>query len=161
MNCQSRQLNDADRLIRHCPKRFEDGGVFSAEAFWFSNSDLKKDNPYLSFNWLEKICQDAQIPTNPKSALDELQCNFPHDIKKGEWWLILSCERIRAAIRRVPNCCPSILHCPDCQNPSHAAVSGYEKPLYKTVAAELLIELESQPNNIYPVTKTVKKNRKS
>ena len=157
MSCGDRKLDDSDRLIRHCPKKFEDGGAISVKAFCFTERELKQDKPHLSFNWLEKICVDAGIPIDCNDAIDELENNFARDIKKGEWWIILSCERIRAAILSVPTCDPKICYLPVENSPSHVGVSGYEKSLHKKVASKFLKEVRDE--NKYPVTKTVKQKR--
>ena len=157
MSCGDHNLDDSDRLIRHCPKKFKDGDAISVKEFWFSERELKEENPYLSFSWLEIICRSAGIQVECNAAIDELENNFPRDIKKGERWLILSCERIRAAILSVPKCDPKICHLPEDDYPSHVGVSGYEKCLHKKVASKLLKEVRH--SNIYPVTKTVKRKR--
>ena len=160
MRCGEQELNDSDRLIRHCPKKFKDGNTVSVKVFWFSKRELQDDKPYLSYSWLEMICRNAGMPIDSNAAISELESdspNFPRDIKKGERWLILSCERIRAAILSVPNCHPRICHLPEENYPSHVGVSGYEKSLHKKVASRLLKEVRYE--DIYPVTRTVKRRR--
>ena len=158
MSCGDHKLNDSDRLIRHCPKKFKDGDAISVKVFWFSESELEEDSPYLSFSWLEMICRYAGIPIDCNVAIDELENDFPRDIKKGERWLILSCERIRAAILGVPECDPKICYLPEEDYPSHVGVSGYKKCLHIKVASKLLKEVRH--DNMYPVTRTIKRRRK-
>ena len=153
-------LVDSDRLIRHCPKRYyEDGDVTSFKAFCFTKKELKEDCPFLSFSWLEHICKLANIPVDTSDALDKLERYFPRDIKKDvEAWIVFSCDRIKAAISKVPGTDPKICFMPDEDNPSHVGVLGYEKHLHKKVASKLLREV--RPENVHPVTSTRKRERK-
>lgn len=159
MSCGDHNLDDSDRLIRHCPKKYKDGDVISVKVFWFSANELKEDRPFLSFSWLEMICRLANIPVDTVAAINELEKDFPRDIRKDvEGWIILSCDRIKVAISRVPGTDPRICFMPEDDNRSHVGVLGYGKHLHRQVASKLWAEV--RPENVYPVTRTVKRTRK-
>lgn len=156
MSGRDHSLDDSDRLIRHCPKRYyEDGGVTSFKAFCFTERELEEDCPFLSFSWLEHICKLANIPVDTTDALNRLEEYFPRDIKKDvEAWIVFSCDRIKAAISKVPGTDPKICFMPNDDNPSHVGVLGYEKHLHRKVASKLWREV--RPENVHPVTRTRK-----
>lgn len=160
MTCEVLKLDDNSRLIRHCPKKYFDSGIVSAKVFNLSDAELKEEDPYLSFNWLEKLCAAACVPNEYASAIKELEKanGFPRQIYKDrERWLFLSCERIKAALLKVPNCTPKICHRPEDDNQSHTGVSGYDKRDHELAATELWKEL--QPENIHNVTTSRKYKR--
>ena len=155
------KLNDSDRLIRHCHKRYyRDGNVTSFKVFCFTDRELNEDCPFLSFSWLEDICRRESVLVDTAAAIDILEGNFPRDITKDkEAWIILTCGHVKAAILRVRGAGdPKIRHIPDDDNPSHVGVSGYEKKLHKKVASKLFRRIRSE--NVYPVTRTRKKAKK-
>ena len=155
------KLDDSDRLIRHCAKKYyRDGNVTSFKVFCFTDNELKEDCPFLSFSWLEDICRLANVSVDTANAIDILEGYFPRDIKKDvEAWIILSCDRVKAAISRVRGADdPKICYLPDDDNPSHVGVSGYKKHLHRKVASKLFRRIRSE--NVHPVTRTRKKPKK-
>ena len=159
MDCGDHKLDDSDHLIRHCPKKFYDEGVISVKMFWFTERELEEDSPFLSFSWLEEICRLAYIPVDTAAAIDKLEGNFSRSIRKDvEAWIILSCDRIKAAISKVPGTNPKICFMPEDDNLSHVGVFGYEKHLHEQVASKLWNEIRSE--NVFPVTRTVRNRKK-
>ncbi|MCY4070922.1 MAG: hypothetical protein OXG60_06465 [Chloroflexi bacterium] len=153
MGCGNHKLDDSDRLIRHCPKKFYDQGKVSAKSFWFTKRELKEDRPFLSFSWLEHICRLANVPVDIEAAIDRLEEYFPRDIKKDvEAWIILSCDRVKTAISKVPGTDPKVCLMPDDYNSSHVGVLGFEKHLHEDVASELGDEVRLE--DVHPVTRT-------
>lgn len=159
MSCETPKLNDTSTPIRHSPKNRFDGNVPSFKAFLFSDSELEEEEPFLSFSWLEKLCADASVPENHNSAITvlEREDGFPRDIKKGEKWIFLSCDRIRAALILVPDCTPQIFRKPIKHFDSHVGVSGYNKSQHEQAATELWKKV--LPENIRNVTKSRKKKK--
>ena len=119
-------LGPSSRLIRHCRERWTDGGVLSVEAFELREGELQQDNPHLSFTWLERLCEKAEIPSTVREALMELEECPPMNIKPGDSWIVLSCERIAEAIQEVCEEEPEIDHMPTNWNHAHVGVGGYD-----------------------------------
>lgn len=153
MTSETLELNDASSLIRHCPRKSLDNGIASHKVFRFTCKELKEANPFLSFNWLEKLCADAEIPPDHASAITELEQDngFPREIKLREKWIFIKCARIRSALNRVPDCTPTIFPQPTSDSPSHVGVSGYAKSQHKRAATELWQEVQEQ--DIHDVTR--------
>ena len=147
MSQEASELRASSRLIRHCRRRWKDDGLPTVEAFKLRKSELEQDDPYLSFNWLEKLCENANVQVGREEAIRELEKCPPLEIKPGELWIVLSRKRIEDAIQRVSKDAPEIDHMPvDC-NDSHVSVKGYDVGLNCDVASELAEEVELEDIN--------------
>lgn len=151
MSHDGRQLSVSSRLIRHCRKRWADGGLPSLEAFKLRPSELQRDDPYLSFNWLEKICEEAEILIDRDGAIRRLEERPPLDIKPGELWIVLSCMRIEDVILEATGGRPDIAPKPMKCNRSHVSVGGYDVALNCEVATGLAEEVVIE--DTHPINK--------
>ena len=144
MSQNGHRLSGSSRLIRFCRKRWADGGLPSVEAFKLSARELEQSDPYLSFFWLEKLCEEAEITIDRDGAIRTLEDCPPLDIKRGDLWIVLSCERIENAILNASDVRPSIDHKPEKCICSHVGVGGYDVALNFVVASELAEEVKPE-----------------
>ena len=142
MSQSGQEPSEWDRLIRHCRKRWADDGIPSLEAFKLRSNELELADPYLSFNWLERLCEEARISIDRDGAIRELEECPPLGIKSGDLWIVLSCKRIADAILIASNVRPVITHLPEKCNDSHVSVGGYDVAFNCEVAGELAEEVE-------------------
>ncbi|MDE0464116.1 MAG: hypothetical protein OXH93_16980 [Caldilineaceae bacterium] len=144
----------SSHLIRHCRAWQIDNDVPTFKAF-----RLRRNEEYLSFNWLEKICVDAGIVVDHKRAIQELEKAPPLEIGAGQLWAVLSCEAISAAVQEAAMVSPEIFPVPSSENPSHVGVAGYPKRFNRDVAVELAKRVRR--SDLYPITEKRRRFRAS
>ena len=132
-------------LIRHCRAWQIDNNVPTIKAF-----SLRRNEQYLSFNWLEKICIDAGIAVEHERAIQELEKSPPLEISAGQMWAVLSCETITAAVQEAAMVLPEIFPVASSVNPSHVGVAGYPEKFERGVATELAKRVKL--SDLYPIT---------
>ena len=135
------QLHPYSRLIRHCRARWVDGGELSVEAFELRERDMEKGDAHLSFTWLERMCEKAEIPSNISAALEEVEGCPPLNINPGDLWIVLTCDRISNAIQEAGSTEPEIAHRPTDWNHAHVGVGGYDTSLNFDIAVALVEEV--------------------
>lgn len=137
-------------LIRQCRDWQIDNNLPSSRAFMLRN----KRESHLSFNWLEKICVDAGIPIDYDEAIKELEKSPPLEPRQGYMWAILTCEKIRSAVKKCTCQLPEIFASPSPGNPSHVSVGGWvhhSKRTKKKIALELASQMttfNTRPCNV-------------
>jgi len=151
MSKSGHQLSMSSRLIRHCRKRYAEGGQPSIEAFKFRENELKQDRPYLSFSWLEKLCNEDEMPASREEAIRKLEeCPYL-DIRPGDLWIVLSCQRMVDVVFDSLELVLEFSHIPVECNCSHVGVSGYDKLLHCEVAKVLTEEVGIEDTHLISV----------
>lgn len=153
MSDNGQRLSGSSRLIRFCRKRWADGGIPSVEAFKLSAKELEQNDPYLSFFWLERLCEEAEIPIDCDGAIRALEECPPLNLTRGDLWIVLSCERIENAILSASDVRPSIEHKPVKCICSHVGVGGFDTALNCDVATELAEEVKPDDTHLIDVKK--------
>lgn len=139
-------------LIRHCRYQQTDKRGFPTETAFM----LRKNEEYLSFNWMEKICDEFNISpeqdlrTRMESSVRSLEQSFPLCLTTNQLWAILHCNDIRDGIAKVTNRLPTITLDSNATNKSHTQVR-YNRLHNDAVAGELLRRLKA--DNVFAVEK--------
>lgn len=142
-------LNDA-RLIRQCREWQVTNGLPSSKAFEFRGNES-----YLSFNWLEQVCVEANVPIGYDEAILELEKSPPLEPIEGFMWAILSCEEIRCSVSRIVSDPVYICRRQHPSNPSHVGVWGWKhhrKRVRKLISSELASRMTPFNTRPWPLT---------
>ncbi len=142
-------LSDA-RLIRQCREWQTTKGLPSFKAFEFRGNES-----YLSFNWLEQICIEADVPIGYDEAIIELEKRPPLEPERGYMWAILSCDEIRSSVKKVVEDSVIIRKKPSPSNPSHVGVWGWkhhDKRIRRKIARNLASRMTKSNTRSWPLT---------
>lgn len=116
MNTDSKELPDTDNVSRYCNyKKTHQGGLPTPKAF-----ELRGGESYLSVNWLEYF-KKASIDEN-LSEVREVLRRKGFGIRKSGRFMVLNVGAIRSELGNLV----TVRHMPECDDPSHAAILGYE-----------------------------------
>ena len=128
--------NDLDRsnLIRHCPDYKCNGGKPTYKAFRLRSN---KNEPYLSFYCLEKICRDAGHLVDCRRGIETLEEAPPLGIKIGDVWVVFPIEELKLAVKKVTSKLPDVFFAPEDGPPYHVGVEWEDKKLHNKVAKEI------------------------
>ena len=141
MSCPGSPIPDPDNVARWCRHgRHVDTetGDIKNEAFY-----LRPSEEYLSANWIEYYAQDHE------TAVNIIRDAIPVSVSRSDKFVVLNVSDIIDSIREGGGESPSVVFCPECNNPSHVAIAWDDMVQnQQMVASELLTLITSQ--NTYP-----------
>ena len=132
-------LPGKDHISRYCaPKTAPDGQPTGASFM------PKKDDEYLSVNWMEHFGE-----TDQKTQISKIREHIELTLAKNGLFAILNVGKVIDQIRRFGEKMLAILHAPTPGDPSHSGVYGYQHEDF--LVAELIAEIVIE---IYPSRQT-------
>lgn len=108
-------LPDEHHVARYCKPSSVEDGLPSAEAF-----TLKKDDEYLSVNWLEYL--GASDTYTAVERVREAFRNKRYQVRRNAGFAVLNVEAAKHAVHKATEATPAIKHLPARNDPSHSGI---------------------------------------
>ena len=133
-------LPDEHHVARYCKPSDLVDGIPLPKAF-----ELKKDEEYLSVNWLEYFGE-----SDLNAAVERVRKAFRNNhyqVRQNAGFAVLDVGAAKSALREHTKSEPTVKHLPSRNDPSHAGIFG-STPDNFTVTAELALLVTSE--NVHP-----------